>query len=321
MSSTTSKMTSGDIVAAKKAGKSPTETDSASRNEALGVVDAALEVEKPSGKGARDENFPVGSFLIDARLRPHVAKFYAFARAIDDIADDAELADLEKIRRLRLMDAGLKGERDDDGLATAISLRESLLDLDVSTIHGSDLIAAFIQDCEKRRYFSWDELIGYCEKSANPVGRYLLDIHGEDAKFYPYSDALCTVLQITNHLQDCGDDRRDLDRVYVIEPWLKEAGGSVEDLDADVSSAALDAVKHRMLDGCVALMAEARRLPAALKSRRLSMESAVIVRLAERLIAILRSGDPLARRVALTKADFARAGVMGTVAGFFGGRL
>ncbi|MBI1393392.1 MAG: squalene synthase HpnC [Alphaproteobacteria bacterium] len=291
-------------------------------NAAFAAVDAALGVEKPSGKGAKDENFPVGSFLIDAKLRPHVATFYAFARAIDDIADDEDLPDAEKVRRLRLMDAALKGESDETGLEKAIALRRSLSSLGVTPRHGSDLIAAFIQDCEKRRYASWEELIGYCEKSANPVGRYLLDIHGEDPAFYPHSDALCTVLQITNHLQDCADDRRSLDRVYLIEPWLKEAGGGVEDLDGAHSSAAIEATKQRMLDGCQALMVSARALPASLKSRRLAMESGVIVRLAQRLIDILRVGDPIASRVALAKADFARASVGGVVAGFLsaGGR-
>lgn len=278
---------------------------------------ATGEAETPSGKGAGDENFPVGSFLLPKRLRPHVAIFYAFARAIDDVADNKDLAADEKIRRLRGFDAALQGAPGyGDEYAKAHALRVSLAEVGVTTKHGSDLVAAFVLDAEKNRYANWDELIGYCELSANPVGRYLLDLHGEDPAMYPYSDALCTVLQIVNHLQDCGDDRRDLDRVYVIEPWLEEAGGSVADLDKPASSAALDKVKHRMLDGCDVLMRDARALPAALTSKSLAMESAVIVRLAERLIALLRKGDPLATRVALSKLDFASAGVRGAVGGF-----
>ncbi|MEM9263345.1 MAG: squalene synthase HpnC, partial [Pseudomonadota bacterium] len=277
----------------------------------VSAVDAALSVERPSGKGANDENFPVGSFLLEKRLRPHVATFYAFARAIDDIADDPVLDNAEKIRRLKLMDGALTGQVEEEGLEKAIALRESLASLGVSTAHGSDLIKAFIQDCEKHRYSSWEELLGYCEKSANPVGRYLLDIHGEDQQHYKYSDALCTILQITNHLQDCGDDRRELDRVYIIKSWLTDAGGTMEDLDKSRSSDALNVVKNQMLDGCEALMPLARALPGKLGDRRLAMESAVIVRLADRLISILRVGDPLAERVALRKVDFARAGVGG----------
>ena len=280
--------------------------------------EAGKAVEAPSGKGAADENFPVGSFLLPKRLRPHVATYYAFARAIDDIADDALLADAEKIRRLRAFDAALRGEQGFGAeFAKAHALRESMRATGVPTVHGSDLVAAFVQDCKKRRYHSWDEVVGYCEKSANPVGRYLLDLHGEDRAGYKYSDALCTVLQIVNHLQDCADDKRSLDRVYVIDAWLAEEGASVADIDGATCSPALRRVIDRMLDGCDALMIDARRLPFALKSRHLAMESAVIVRLAGRLIELLRKGDPLATRVALKKPDFAFAGIAGAVSGFF----
>lgn len=274
--------------------------------------------ETPSGKGAGDENFPVGSFLLPKRLRPHVATYYAFARAIDDIADNGDLAAEEKIRRLKGFDAALKGDAGfDAGYEKAHALRESMKATDVTTKHGSDLIAAFIQDSEKNRYATWDELLGYCELSANPVGRYLLDLHGEDISGYRYSDALCTVLQIVNHLQDCGDDRRELDRVYVVGDWLAEVGEDVTALDRPAASPGLRKVMDRMLDECDALMIDARKLPSALKSKHLAMESAIIVRLAGRLIARLRKGDPLATRVALSKLDFASAGVRGAVSGFF----
>lgn len=274
--------------------------------------------ETPSGKGAADENFPVGSFLLPKRLRPHVATYYAFARAIDDIADNPDLMPEEKIVRLHAFDAALRGEAGfDRGYAKAHALRESMQATDVSTRHGSDLVAAFVQDARQNRYATWEELLGYCELSANPVGRYLLDLHGEDPAAYRYSDALCTVLQIVNHLQDCGVDRRNLDRVYIIGDWMAEEGANVEDLDRAALTPALRRVIDRMLDGCEGMMPEARALPAALKSKHLAMESAVIVRLAGRLIRLLRQGDPLARRVALSKADFASAGVFGAVSGFF----
>lgn len=277
----------------------------------------ASAVEAPSGKGAGDENFPVGSFLLPKRLRPHVATYYAFARAIDDIADDEALPPVEKIRRLKAFDAALKGEPGyGPEFAKAHRLSESMKATNVPTVHGSDLVAAFVQDCEKLRYHSWEEVLGYCEKSANPVGRYLLDLHGEEKSGYRYSDALCTVLQIVNHLQDCADDKRNLNRVYVIDTWLAEEGGGVDDIDGPECSPALRRVIDRMLDGCDALMVDARRLPFALKSRHLAMESAVIVRLAGRLIDLLRKGDPLAARVALKKPDFAFAGIAGAVTGF-----
>ncbi|MEO0880002.1 MAG: squalene synthase HpnC [Pseudomonadota bacterium] len=274
--------------------------------------------ETPSGKGAADENFPVGSFLLPKALRPHVATYYAFARAIDDIADNGALRAQDRIERLRAMDAALRGEDGyGAGFEKAHALRRSMAETNVPTKHGSDLIAAFVQDCEKLRYDTWEELLGYCALSANPVGRYLLDLHGEDPAGYRYSDALCTVLQIVNHLQDCADDKRDLDRVYVIRDWLREEDGDVDLIDEPATAPALRRVIDRMLDGCEVLMRDARQLAPALKSRHLAMESAVIVNLADRLIVLLRKGDPLATRVALNKLDFARAGLGGMVAGFF----
>jgi squalene synthase HpnC len=273
--------------------------------------------ETPSGKGARDENFPVGSLLLPKRLRPHVAAYYEFARAIDDIADNPALSANEKVSRLKAFDAALQGAPDAlRGYEKAARLRESMAATGVSTRRGSDLVAAFVQDAVKCRYATWEELLGYCALSANPVGRYLLDLHGESQSAYRYSDALSTVLQVVNHLQDCGEDRRNLDRVYIIGDWMSGEGASVSDLDRPALTAGLRRVFDRMLDGCDALMVDARALPGALKSRRLAMESAVIVKLAARLIALLRAGDPLARRVALSKLDFAAAGVLGALWGF-----
>jgi len=273
--------------------------------------------ETPSGKGAKDENFPVGSFLLPKHLRPHVATYYNFARAIDDVADNPSLSGAEKIERLRAFEAALLGEPGYGAeYQKAHALHESMKETEVTTKHGSDLVAAFVQDARKNRYETWDELVGYCQLSACPVGRYLLDLHGEDTETYFYSDALCIVLQVVNHLQDCGEDRRDLDRVYIVGDWLREEGGAISDVDKAAVTPALRTVMDRMLDGCEALMVDARKLPSAIKSKHLAMESAIIVRLADRLIALLRNGDPLATRVSLSKIDFGFAAVGGAISGF-----
>ncbi|MFQ6019055.1 MAG: squalene/phytoene synthase family protein, partial [Kiloniellaceae bacterium] len=167
-------------------------------------------------------------------------------------------------------------------------------------------IAAFKQDAVKLRYRDWDELLGYCELSANPVGRYLLDLHGEDRTGYPASDALCSALQVINHLQDCGDDYRDLDRVYLPQDWMAEAGITVEALERAAAEPGLRRVLDRCLDATAKLLETADELPGRLKSRRLALESAGIVRLAHRLVRELRRRDPLAERVVLTKAQAAR---------------
>ncbi len=264
-------------------------------------------VETPSGKGADDENFPVGSVLIARPLRPHVARFYAFARAADDIADNPALTAADKIARLDAFEAGLDGV----GPETAQRLRNSLLDTDVPDRHARDLLAAFRQDATKTRYADWGELIGYCELSANPVGRYLMDLHGEDRAWWGPSDALCTVLQILNHLQDCADDYREMDRVYVPLGWLAKEGLDVVALTASAASPGLRRVIDRMLDGCQELLVVACAAPCRPRARRLHAEFVVIRTLAERLAARLARQDPLAERVKLSKWDFAMAGLTG----------
>ncbi len=278
-------------------------------------MDGTATLETPSGKWSGDENFPVGSWLLPARLRPHVATFYALARSTDDIADNPNLTPAEKLERLDAFDRALLGNcSDDPALAKGLRMRESLQATGVSPKHSRDLIAAFKQDATKLRYSDWDDLIGYCNLSAAPVGRYLLDLHGEDPSGYVASDPLCNALQILNHLQDCKDDYVALNRVYLPQDWLRAHGATVEDLRRASATPGLRAVIDLCLGGCERLMMDARTLPARLRDRRLAMESAVIVRLADRLIAILRAGDPIADRVALTKADFLRCGIRGVVA-------
>ncbi len=265
---------------------------------------AALEpgVEAWSGKDRGDENFPVGSLLIARRLRPHVHAFYAFARNADDIADSPTLSPAEKLARLDVMGAVLEG-RSDAGSPSAVRLRNSLAATGVTLRHSLDLLDAFRQDATKRRYRSFHEVVDYCRLSAMPVGRYVLDLHGEKTGAWPASDALCVSLQVLNHLQDCARDFAALDRSYLPEDWLAEAGTGNEALRAAAETPALRRVLGKMLDRCDELNAEAAELPRRVRDRRLRLETAVIVGLARRLTARLRRGDPLARRVRLSKTD------------------
>ncbi len=273
--------------------------------------------ETPSGKGAGDENFPVGSIFLPARLRPHVALFYAYARAIDDVADNPKLAPDEKVTRLEGFDQAIQGLTDDPAYAKAHNIRASLAETGVPNQHCRDLISAFKQDAVKHRYDDWADLIDYCNRSAAPVGRYLLDLHGEQRSGFPASDALCNVLQVLNHLQDCQDDYRTLDRVYLPRDWMKAAGVSVDALNEPAASPGLRQVIDRCLDGVDALLPIAQTLPGQLTSRRLAMESAAIVRIAERLSKHLRRRDPLAERVQLSKLEFLCCFLRGGTAGLF----
>ena len=180
----------------------------------------AASVETWSGKDRADENFPVGSALIRPDLRRHVHAFYAFARNADDIADSAILQAADKIARLDAMEAVLLGTADEAASPSAAQLRKSLAETGTPAQHSRELLVAFRRDATKLRYANWDELYDYCRYSAMPVGRHVLDLHGEDAATHAPSDALCTALQVLNHLQDCAKDFRALDRCYLPEDWL-----------------------------------------------------------------------------------------------------
>jgi len=268
-------------------------------------------METPSGKGAGDENFPVGSFLLPRRLRPHVAKYYAFARAIDDIADNPDLPAEDKVERLDGFKDAILGRTGDRAFAKAIALRDSLLETNVDLAQALDLISAFKQDSWKLRYETWDELLDYCDRSAAPVGRYLLELHGEDKAAFKYSDALCNALQVINHLQDCKDDYLELDRVYIPKDWLEDFGGKIKDLKGDAATGGLLQTIHQCVLGTLDLMVLARQLPANLNSRSLAMESAVIIRIAEKLLEKLATEDPVAGRVELSKPQYFSCAIKG----------
>jgi squalene synthase HpnC len=274
--------------------------------------------ETPSGKGSKDENFPVGSFLLSKKVRPHVAVFYAFARAIDDVADNPEIAPQEKIDCLDDFDKALMGLNDDPAFEKAHIVRSSLIYTGVSIQHCRDLISAFKQDAVKSRYDNWDDLIDYCDRSAAPVGRYLLDLHGVSKDLYPASDALCNALQVINHLQDCQEDFREMDRVYLPQDWMTRAKISVDALNKPFTGRGLRQVMDICLNETAELLNIARQLPGPMSSRRLAMESASIIRIAEQLVDELRLRDPLAERVTLTKPQYMLCCARGIMRLFFG---
>ncbi len=261
-----------------------------------------MSVETPSGKGRSDENFPVGSRLIRPALRLHVHAFYDFARNADDIADSPTLAAAEKLARLHTMAAVLVGDAQ-DGAPTARRLRESLAQTGVTAQHSLDLLAAFRQDATQNRYASWDELLDYCRHSAMPVGRHVLDLHGEGRETYEPSDALCAALQVLNHLQDCARDLDEIGRCYLPQDMLAEAGVDMADIAASATGPGLRRVLDRLLDQTDALNRTGAGLPACVRDRRLRVETAVIANLSRRLAARLRREDPLARRVKLRRSD------------------
>lgn len=274
------------------------------------MSETAMEIATPSGKTSATENFPVGSALIRPDLRPHVHAYYRWARMADDIADNPELAPEDKVRRLDLMEAVLRDPARRD-VPVAAAMRESLAHKPVPIEDCTDLLIAFRWDATKQRYDDWADLMKYCRYSASPVGRYLLDVHGEDPAGKHFSDALCDALQVINHLQDCKADYLEMNRVYVPLDHLRAEGIGVEALAEPRCSPALRRVLDRLLDETDTLMLRARQLTGALRDTRLRCESAIIIRLADTLIAHLRRRDPLAERVKLTKPAIAWCALQG----------
>ena len=250
-----------------------------------------------SGKGHQDENFPVASFLLRPDARAPVMAFYRFARAADDISDNAEASDAMKLDLLAHMRAGLDG----DGAPEATALREVMAARGIDPSHAHELLDAFVRDVTVTRYKDWEDLIGYCRLSAMPVGRYVLDVHGESRETWPANDALCAALQVINHLQDCAKDRRTLDRVYI----PLDTGLRIEDLDAPRASPALRAILTGLVERTRGLLAQSAGFAAMIRDRRLAAEVAVIQRLAESLCDRLEARDPLSERVHHSRAETA----------------
>jgi squalene synthase HpnC len=210
------------------------------------------------------ENFPVASRLLPSAMRPHVAAVYAFARVADDIADEG--TDPPPARQARLhawryrLHEAAAGNRDgrswqsrDDLIVIALGHTIRSLDLPMSLF--DDLLSAFGQDTTTTRYASWDQLLDYCRRSANPVGRLVLRIAGHrDAALDRSSDALCTALQLTNFWQDFGRDWR-AGRLYVPRAVQESWGARETALLAlsDLPAAPLPAAWTGALAACVAV--------------------------------------------------------------------
>lgn len=198
---------------------------------------------------AHYENFPVASRLLPAPMRPHIAAVYAFARAADDFADEPGPDVADRLRKLDAWHARLdaavrlatREARGDDGPSTPSSAPDDLVFTALAhtiRVHRlppalfADLLSAFRQDVMTKRYATWDAVLDYCRRSANPVGRLVLRIAGyDDPALERASDAVCTALQLTNFWQDLARDW-SIGRLYVPAADREAAGAREGDLAA-----------------------------------------------------------------------------------------
>jgi phytoene synthase len=220
------------------------------------------------------ENFPVASLLLPRATRHHVAAIYAFARIADDFADEGDRPDAERLALLedwrRRLFACQRGGGAGDGseaahVFTALAHTINACRLEIELF--DDLLSAFAQDVRVRRYASWPDLLDYCRRSANPIGRLVLRVHGHRAaSMDAESDAICTALQLTNFWQDLGRDWTK-GRVYVPRDVLAASGADEADLGRGQLSAAWQVALREVVGRTRRLFEQGRPLPDAVSGR------------------------------------------------------
>jgi squalene synthase HpnC len=262
-----------------------------------------------SGKDHTTENFPVASFLIAPEHRAPIMAFYRVARLADDVADHASATPDVKLKRLAEIEKSLTGKS--EASPEAVALRRVLAERGLGWEHMLDLLEAFRRDVTKLRYDSWDELMDYCRYSAAPVGRFVLDVHGEPRGAWPASDALCAALQIVNHLQDCAKDYLEIDRVYLPADALAAHGASVEMLAEDKADPAMTATINQLALKTQGLLDISRPFAGQVRDLRLALEIGAIQRLAESLAQRLRGRDPLSEETHHSRLEALGFGLLG----------
>ena len=208
------------------------------RHEPAGALEKAYEHCAAIAR-AHYENFPVASWLLPAQMRPHIAAIYAFARTADDFADEPGRVDDERLRLLAewrgMLHAAGRGEAVANPIFVALADTIRRCDLPVGLL--DDLLSAFRQDVLVHRYAGWTDVLDYCRRSANPVGRLVLRVAGvRSDRADRASDALCSALQLANFWQDFGIDW-SRGRLYVPRDEMVRAGASEQDLDKHVMTA------------------------------------------------------------------------------------
>ncbi len=262
---------------------------------------------------AQRENFPVASFLLPKAQRPAVIAFYNFVRTADDIADSPTLATEAKFEALAALEAGLDGA---PGTTVAQTLHMIDARFGCGVREARAMLAAFRQDAANAPIADEAGLRAYCQASANPVGHFLLHLHGtHDARAFLASDGLCTALQLLNHHQDVRTDYRDLRRIYLPQTWLDAAGVAPEALAAERASAGVARVLARLHALAGVELAKAAPLCRHISNRRMRAEAGAIRALARALHRRLAGADPLAHDIRLSKPAKLAVGLSGALRG------
>jgi len=253
------------------------------------------------------ENFPVASFLIPKNLRKHVAVIYWFARTADDLADEGNISQKERLKRLNEFEVNFnKSAKGKYKSGYEKALHQTIKERNLNPDHFRNLLKAFKQDVTKMRYENYGEVLDYCKNSANPVGRLILELHDiRNEEVNGYSDKICTALQITNFLQDVNRDF-EKGRIYLPQDELVRAG--INNLMFEVKEINLNFKRliEYNVDRTQLLFDEGRNLLKFLKGR-LLYEIKWTILGGEAILKKIRKNDyNVFLRPYLTKIDFTR---------------
>ena len=263
-----------------------------------------------SGKNFTDENFPVASFIIKKNIQKYIRAFYFFARTADDIADHKNLQSSEKIKILTNFDNILKSES-----KTSITALNNIInffpEISFAKKYSRDLLKAFLMDAKGKKYKIWDDLVFYCKYSANPVGRFVIDLIYQKTNLpksnfediYFASDCLCTSLQIINHLQDCKKDFLELKRVYIPKSFLKKHSLKKEILNLEESNMNFFNLVHEIVEKIEIMLDKSNKGLKMIKPWSLRKETLIILNIAKRLCYLLKINDVLRKNVKLSRID------------------
>jgi len=268
-----------------------------------------------------DPDFALMPYLLPRPLRRHVRAFSRFARLADTIADDVSLPRLARVQRLQRLEACLIGRAagawNPDSSTIAQDLRQSLGETGVSPQHALLLLSAFRRDAKGHVNRSWADVLAYCQEAAAPVGRYMLDLSGEDTPSCAgASDALCAAQRILRQLRDCRNPQVGFNRLCIPQQFLEDALITPEQLRTTAAKGQVRAVLDRVLDGVDQLCVEAAPLPGVLRRRGLVIHAATVHCRARKFTRLLRRHDPLHERVGLTPLQRFTCRLGGTLTGF-----
>tara|TARA_X000000368_G_C22966220_1_gene683291 strand:- start:473 stop:1198 length:726 start_codon:yes stop_codon:yes gene_type:complete len=228
----------------------------------------------------------------------------------DDIADNKSLSPFKKMKILRFFDKSIQNEK-----KSKIKVLDDLINLFSEIPFGKKysklLLKAFMLDASDKKYKSWNDLIFYCQNSANPVGRFVIDLMYLKEKrkklnldlIYQASDNLCTSLQILNHIQDCKDDYMDLRRVYIPSNLLKKYSVNQKVFLTNTSNSEFSKVIEEIIDKIEVMLENSVEGLKLISSRRLRIETLIILNIAKRLSNLLKIKDPLKKKVKLSRID------------------